>query len=120
MTTARIGFLGAGNMSGALIAGLIASEAFGKDEIGASDPRAERLAELSAQHGISTFSTNAEVVRWANVVVLGVKPQVVSALLADCGALATSEHLVVSIVAGVSIATLEGGLGKGARVIRAM
>lgn len=120
MTTARIGFLGAGNMSSALIAGLIAGKAFGKDEIRASDPTAERLAELSAAHGIATSSTNAEIVRWANVVVLAVKPQVVPAVLAECGALATSEHLVISIAAGTSIATLEGGLGKGARVIRAM
>lgn len=120
MNTARIGFLGAGNMSGALIAGLLAGNAFGKDQIRASDPQRERLSELSAAHGIETFSTNAELVRWANVVVLGVKPQVVAAVLADCGSFAGPEHLIVSVAAGVSVATLEAGLGKGARVIRAM
>jgi pyrroline-5-carboxylate reductase len=120
MNTARIGFLGAGNMSGALIAGLIAGKTLGKGQIGASDPRADQLAELAARHGIQTFGTNAELVKWATVLVLGVKPQVVPAVLAECGTLAGPEHLVVSICAGIPIATLESGLGKGCRVVRAM
>jgi pyrroline-5-carboxylate reductase len=120
MNTARIGFLGAGNMSGALIAGLIAGKTLGESEIRASDPSTERLAELSAEHGIQTFASNADLVRWATVVVLSVKPQVVPAVLGECGALAGPGHLLVSICAGIPIATLESGLGKGCRVIRAM
>jgi pyrroline-5-carboxylate reductase len=120
MKTARIGFLGAGNMAGALISGLLASKLVGKEQVRASDSRADRLKELSAEHGIQTHTSNAELVRWASVVVLSVKPQVVPAVLAECGGLVGHAHLVVSIAAGVPIAALEAKLGAGARVVRAM
>jgi pyrroline-5-carboxylate reductase len=120
MITARIGFLGAGNMSGALIAGLIASKVVAAGSIRASDPRAERLAELAREHGITPCSTNADLVAASDVIVLGVKPQVVGVVLGGCGGSIEAKHLLVSIAAGVSIQTLEERLGAGARVVRAM
>lgn len=120
MKTTRIGFLGAGNMAGALISGLLASKVVGPEQIRASDSRASRLSELSTEHGIQTHTSNAELVAWANVVVLSVKPQVVPAVLTECGGAMGASHLVVSIVAGVPIRVLEARLGPGARVVRAM
>lgn len=116
----RVGFLGAGNMAGALLSGLIRSKAIGASDLRASDARAERLAELSAEHGIETHVSNAELVRWANVIVLSVKPEVVPLVLSECGASIGSGHLLVSIAAGVPIRALEARLAAGARVVRAM
>src|SRR6185503_7608220 len=120
MKTTRIGFLGACNMAGALIAGLLGSEVVGKDQIRVADPRSPRLAELRDAHGVEGHTVNADVVKWANVVVLSVKPQVLLQVLAECGPLIGREHLVVSIAAGVPIRVVETKLGAGARVIRAM
>jgi pyrroline-5-carboxylate reductase len=116
----RVGFLGAGNMAGALMAGFLRSKAVDASNLRASDAHAERLAELSAAHGIQTHTSNAELVRWANVLVLSVKPQIVPAVLSECGASIGADHLLVSIAAGVSIRVLEAGLAAGARVVRAM
>jgi len=117
--TQKIAFLGAGNMAGALIRG-IASRIADPDHVWATDPRQERLDELASAHSIRTGTDNAEAARWADVVVLAVKPQVFRALFADVGDVLGSDHLVVSVAAGVSIRAIEGGLAEGARVVRAM
>lgn len=120
LRTAHIGFLGAGNMAGALISGLLRSKTVEPAQIRASDPRGERLAELRKEHGIGTCASNEELVAWANVVVLAVKPQTVSSALDECKSAFGKAHLVVSIAAGVPIRALEARLPEGVRVIRAM
>ena len=120
MNTIRIGFLGGGNMAGALVAGLLGSKVVESGQLRASDASRERLAELEKEHGISVTPSNSEVAKWANVVVLAVKPQVLPTVLAECASALTAEHLVVSLVAGATIATIEGALSPGVRVVRAM
>jgi pyrroline-5-carboxylate reductase len=120
MKTTRIGFLGGGNMAGALVAGLLGSKLVEQDQIRVAEPRQARLEELRAAHGIEASADNAAVVRWANIVVLSVKPQVLAQVLAECGSLIGKEHLVVSIVAGVPIRAVESKIAAGARVVRAM
>src|SRR5580658_11092414 len=76
MKTKRLGFLGAGNMSGALIKGLLHG-GISPGRIMASDVKAERLEQLRTQHGIRTTADNHELLRESDVLVLAVKPQVV-------------------------------------------
>jgi pyrroline-5-carboxylate reductase len=120
MKATRIGFLGGGNMAGALVAGLLGSKVVEKDQIRISEPRRERKDELAKEHGVTVTASNADVVKWANVVVLAVKPQVLPAVLVECGASVGSGHLVVSLVAGIPVGRIESGVGPGARVVRAM
>jgi len=80
MSTPRIAFIGAGNMATSLIGGLRA-QGVGASSLCASDPGADKRAELNATHGIDTFSSNAEAVTGADVVVLAVKPQVIDRVL---------------------------------------
>ncbi|HEX4337179.1 MAG TPA: pyrroline-5-carboxylate reductase [Polyangiaceae bacterium] len=120
MKTIRIGFLGGGNMAGALVASLLESKIVSADQLGVAEPVAARRAELEQKHGIETTASNADVVRSANVVVLAVKPQVLTAVLTECGGSIGPDHLVVSLVAGTPISVLESRLGPGARVVRAM
>ena len=94
MKSSRIGFLGAGNMAGALVSGLLASGSVDKTQVRISDSSPQRLAELGARHDIQTHGSNAELIAWANVVVLSVKPQVVPAVLAECGAHVGAGHLL--------------------------
>jgi pyrroline-5-carboxylate reductase len=120
MNSTRIGFLGAGNMAFALLSGLVSKGTFDKTRLLASEPRADRRAELSAALGIEVLASNAELCSAADVLVLSVKPQVVPAVLSECGGSIGAQHLLISIAAGVSIASLEARLGPGARVLRAM
>jgi pyrroline-5-carboxylate reductase len=116
----RIGFLGGGSMAGALIRGLLHSHTVTPSQIRASDTKEERLAELRQTYGIETTDDNEALVRWADVVVLAVKPQIVDRVLGAVTAGLTEGDLVVSVAAGVPIEALEARLPMHARVIRSM
>jgi pyrroline-5-carboxylate reductase len=116
----HITFLGAGNMAAALIDGLIAAGTCQPERITATDVRPERTAELTERLGIQTTPSNPEAVTNADVVILAVKPQVLPVVLDGIASSLQSGALVVSIVAGVSSATIEERLPNNIRVVRTM
>ncbi len=120
MQDKKIGFVGAGNMAGALIKGLLHSGTMTPSQIQASDVRDERLVELANEHGIKTTKDNAKLAAWADVVVLAVKPQVIDKVITPLGLALSPRALVISIAAGVPIESIEARLPPGARVIRSM
>jgi pyrroline-5-carboxylate reductase len=120
MKTRRLGFLGAGNMSGALIKGLLHANVLPPDRILASDVKADRLEQLHELHGIRTTTDNHLLLRESDVLVLAVKPQAIDKVLTEIGAELRSDQLVVSVAAGVPIEALEARLPRGARVVRSM
>jgi pyrroline-5-carboxylate reductase len=101
-----VGFLGSGNMAGALILGLLEADAFPPSCILASDAKKERLAQLSKEYGIKTTTDNHALVRGSSIIVLSVKPQVVDKVLTVIGPDVRKDQLVISIAAGVPIAAL--------------
>ena len=113
-----IAFIGAGNMAEAFIRGLLAKLVVAPRQIIATDVRLDRLESLRRQFNIRTESDNAAAVRQADVVVLAVKPQQMSAALATLGV--PPATLIISIAAGITTARLERELGGPARVIRVM
>jgi pyrroline-5-carboxylate reductase len=115
-----VGFLGSGNMAGALILGLLEADAFPPSCILASDAKKERLAQLSKEYGIKTTTDNHALVRGSSIIVLSVKPQVVDKVLTVIGPDVRKDQLVISIAAGVPIAALEARLPAGTRVVRTM
>jgi pyrroline-5-carboxylate reductase len=119
MKTRRLGFLGAGNMSGALIKGLLHG-GMAPERILASDVKRERLEQLHEHHGIRTTVDNHALLRESDVVVLAVKPQVVDKVLTEIGDDVRADQLVVSVAAGVPIEAIEARLPAGSRVVRAM
>jgi pyrroline-5-carboxylate reductase len=120
MESRRIGMLGAGNMAGALIRGLLASKSVKAEQIVASDVRADHLKQLETEYGIKTFSDNRQLAAWSNLVVLAVKPQVVDRVLDQMADAFAPDTLLVSIAAGVPIRSLEARLPEHVRIIRAM
>ncbi len=120
MKLGKLGFLGAGNMAGALIKGLLHAGVVKPPSILASDLKVERLEQLSKEHGIRTTTDNHKLLREVAVLVLAVKPQVIDKVLTSVGGDVRPATLVVSIAAGVPIAALEARLPQGTRVVRAM
>ncbi len=120
MQAQRIGLIGSGNMALALARGLVASGRVTAEQVRASDPNEARRALLAKEHGIAVSESNADVARWANVVVLAVKPQMIEPAIASIADALAPDTTVVSIAAGVPIAALEARLPAGARVVRAM
>lgn len=116
----KIGFVGAGAMGGAIARGLVESEAIKASALFVSDLSAEVRASFDAL-GATTFADAAQMIDQADpeLVFLAVKPQVLPAVLAGI-APALAGRLVVSIAAGVKLATLEAQLPAGTHVVRCM
>lgn len=117
----RIGFLGGGAMGEALAAGVCAA-GVPAERIALADPDAARREHLLKRHGFGVHASNDPLVDASDLVVVAVKPGLVRRVLGGLASLrdAPGRPLWVSIAAGVSLATLEGALPAGARVVRAM
>ncbi|MGH7391869.1 MAG: pyrroline-5-carboxylate reductase [Candidatus Rokuibacteriota bacterium] len=115
-----VGFIGSGNMGEALIKGLVSANVLPAEAIHASDVRLERLKELDRQYGIQLAPNNVELVRHSDVVIVAVKPQIMTPVLREIASALTRKKLMISIAAGVSTAKIRAALGKDARLIRVM
>lgn len=121
MQQRTLAFIGAGNMSRSIIAGLIQA-GYPAERITAANPSRPKLDELADQFGIRITQNNAEAAREAEVIVLAVKPQLMAAMLealvAELGSL--EGKLLVSIAAGIKVERLQEMAGGHARIIRTM
>ncbi|MEI6084152.1 MAG: pyrroline-5-carboxylate reductase [Verrucomicrobiota bacterium] len=113
-----LAFIGGGNMAEALIRGLLVNKLLQPRQIIVTDVRADRLEFLQQSFNIRTSQDNAATVREADIIVLAVKPQQMSAVLT--GLRPTPAGLFISIAAGITSARIEKELGGAARVIRVM
>jgi pyrroline-5-carboxylate reductase len=89
------------------------------DQIVASHRRPERRQELTIRYGIQMLE-NTKAVADAETVLLVVKPQDMSGLLADIAPAIKPGALVVSLAAGVDTAFIESRLPEGVAVVRVM
>lgn len=115
-----IAFVGAGNMAGALIRGLIGTKTIPSTHIIAADPDQARLDRLESDLAIRVTKSNEAAVEKANVVVLATKPQVFGQVLPSLAASLKPETLVISIAAGISTRIIERMLSDGTHVVRTM
>ena len=90
------------------------------DAIRASDPLPAARASLEGETGVTVYDSNLPVVQQSDVVVLAVKPQSMREVLENVRPVVTPEHLVVSVAAGITIASIMQGLSPGVRVVRVM
>src|ERR1044071_1929791 len=114
-----LSFIGAGNMAEAMIRGLLRGNVVAPGDVVASGPRAERMRELADAYGIRTTTNNREAAA-SRIVVLSVKPQILSKVLDEVADAIDAEALVISIAAGVPVAAIQARLPGGTRVVRAM
>ncbi|MXX27539.1 MAG: pyrroline-5-carboxylate reductase [Caldilineaceae bacterium SB0668_bin_21] len=112
-------FIGGGAMGEAIIGSLISNQLLGPDRICVSEPVPARREFLKSTYSVKTETDNARAVHGASVVVLAVKPQVLDLVMADLGGNLSHDALVVSIMAGVRIETLQSGLGHD-KIVRSM
>ena len=116
--THRIAILGAGVMGETLLSAILSS-GHRTDHVVISEKRAERASELRERHGVEVTG-NAEAAAGADIVLLVVKPQDVADLLVEIADAVRPGATVVSLAAGIRIATMEQALAEGVAVVRAM
>lgn len=116
----KLGFIGVGNMAGAIIEGIIKNGMIPPDEIIGSDISEVGLENARMLHGIYMTHDNREVAERAEVLFLSVKPQYYSDVIAEVRDLITDRQLVVSIAPGKTLDWLEEQFGKKIKIVRTM
>jgi len=116
----KIGFLGAGKMASALAKGFVQAKIVTPKQLIASDVAEGARAAFMRDPGGQATASNLDVLRFANVLVLAVKPGQVPAVLAEIKPLFTPQHLLISIAAGVPLKKMEAALPDKSRVVRVM
>lgn len=115
----KIGFIGCGKMGSALIQGVLEAKVCQPEQVHVHDRLAESAEILGTEGGIRVAGGNQEVAEAADVVVLCVKPADAARALAETGS-ALNGKLLVSILAGTTIASLQRAAGGKCRVVRVM
>lgn len=115
----RIGFIGAGNMAQALIAGLLRGGAL-PESIRIVDPEPTQREKVKAAYGVTHSEDATQLATWADVLILAVKPQVAATVLRAAASALTADKLLVSVCAGLSLETIESYAGTLARYVRSM
>jgi len=119
MQQLTISFIGGGNMAEGLIAGLRRG-GHPANQICVAEPGEARRQQLSEAYGVRTTADNRQAAGCADILVLAVKPQQMQAALLNLGQCLQENATIVSIAAGVSIASLTGWLGGAANMVRVM
>ena len=121
MTNNNLAFIGGGNMTRAIVGGLLAS-GFDTSNILVSEPVAEARDSLAKDlPGITTSSDNKAMAAAASAVMLSVKPQILPTVCRELRkTLQDTRPLIMSIAAGTRGADIDGWLGGGLSVVRIM
>lgn len=113
----NIGFIGAGNMATSLTGGLL-DAGYSTSHIMASDPSP---SESASNQGIQIINNNQDLVQWADVVILAIKPQMMANVCREISAVIQQKcPLVVSIAAGIRSKTISQWLQSNTACIRVM
>lgn len=113
----RLAVIGGGTMGEAIIAGVLLRELATPQEITVCEPREARCYYLRGEYEVHTTSRPSRAAQEGEISILAVKPQELPGVLAELRG--TRQGLVISIVAGATLATLTSGLAQEG-VVRAM
>lgn len=117
---AKLGFIGCGNMASAIIGGVVAKGLAAQQDILASN---HSQASADASHeslGVRTTTNNIEVVEWADVLFLSVKPQKYQAVIEQIKPALKEDQIIVTIAPGKTLSWLAEHLGDRAKIVRTM
>lgn len=116
----KIAFIGSGNMGKAIIGGIIHSQLTQAEQLFVYDIDPEKSAQMQQQFGINAVDSVTEIAALADILFIAVKPNAMATVLEQIKPHLRMECLVVSIAAGITLATLEHGLSNQHKIIRTM
>lgn len=115
----KIGFIGTGNMAGAIMSGLIRKKIFTPEEIIGSDISESGRNRAKENYGICVTADNKEAAA-ADILVLSVKPQFYADAIHEIRDCMTEDQLVITIAPGKTLKWLGEQFGKNMKIIRTM
>jgi pyrroline-5-carboxylate reductase len=120
MLDERIGFIGAGQMATVLAHGFVKAGLTTSDHLLASDVDERARQRFTQTTSGRAIHDNAQVVGQSDVIIFAVKPQQMAKVASEIRGKIAADRLVVSICAGVRLASLAEWLGEELRIIRVM
>jgi pyrroline-5-carboxylate reductase len=120
MPNLRVAILGTGKMGGILLQAFLKNNLLDPDQIFATVHHPERAQALSVQYGIEMTTDNLAAASQADVILLGVKPMQVPALIEQIRPALSPQKVIISIAASVKTRSIEDAAGCDIAAIRAM
>jgi pyrroline-5-carboxylate reductase len=115
----RVAFLGAGKMGGILLQALL-KHGMSPNLTCATVAHEERAKALASKWNVKVGTSNPDAVKGADIIVIGVKPQVVQDVVKEISRYVTPKQLIISVAASVPTSLIEKGLADKVPVVRAM
>lgn len=116
----KLGFIGAGNMGGAILRGYLASGKIQSEDVFVCGRNIEKLDKLCAELRVNACHNITELVEICDVVMLGVKPNMFPDVMPQVAQNYTNEKILVSMAAGITIESISNYVGKDAKIVRVM
>lgn len=116
----KLGFIGTGNMAGAIMGGIIGNKIFAPSEIIGADVSPASRQSVKEAHGIQVTADNREAASRSEVLVLSVKPQYYADTIKEIKDCVSGEQLVITIAPGKTLAWLEEQFGREVKIVRTM
>ena len=116
----KIGFIGCGNMATAMIQGITGSGEIDREQVMASAKTEKTRKAIAEKLQIQAAADNREVVQFADIIFLAVKPQYLEEVLREIKDEVKQDQLYVSIAPGKTLEWLAERLGEKTKIIRTM
>ena len=120
LTRKKVAFIGAGKMGGIILQALLKNGLLSAKSTRATVAHEERAKALAVKLKVKVGTNNVEAAKGADIIVIGVKPQVVEDVVREISGELTPKQLVVSVAASVPTAMIEKNLPPNVPVVRAM
>ena len=116
----KLGFIGCGNMAKAMISGILKGKLVDAQDVAAFDVYQSAVDAAQKEMGIKALASADDVVSFADIVVLAVKPQFYADVINGIKDKVGQNHVIVTIAPGQTLAKLQGMFGKPVKIVRAM
>lgn len=115
-----IGFIGLGNMAGAMIGGILKNHIFEKQDIIGADALEKAREHAEENFHIEVTDKNTDVCEKADILILSIKPQYYETVIQEIRDNIREEQIIISIAPGKKIEWLTGQFGKSVKIVRCM
>jgi len=116
----KVAFLGAGKMGGIILQALLNHGLLSAKSTSATVAHPDRAKALSKKMKVKVGTSNVEAAKDADIIIIGVKPQVVEEVVREISSQMTPKQLIISVAASVPTSMIEKNLPANVPVVRAM
>ncbi len=116
----KTGFIGVGNMGGAILRSFAASDNIDTGSLYIYSRTVSKTEALARELGVKTCGSAAELAKACDIIIIGVKPDTVASVMGQIAPVYTPDKIIISMAAGISIRAIEDMAGVSAKVIRIM